>query len=193
MNSFSVRAQPLFQADPPPASNTLTPPANTQQQATPPSADPFPKSWEEIFQHPRFKELNTAKQTAEQRLKEIEDKEKEATEASLKEQNKWKELYDTSQKELSAQKLNNLRLNVATSKGLPFELIERLRGETEEEITKDADTLLELVKVNNTQTPPRRGIPPAQNGNGSGAIVDLSQETDPDVIRKAVKSGNYKK
>jgi len=143
----------------------------------------FPTSWEEIFQHPRFKELNQGKQQAEQRLKEIEAKQKEESDKALADQNKWKELYEGSQKELSAERLGGLRLRVATSKGLPLELVERLRGETEEEIAKDADGLLALVKE-----PQSRGLPPHRR-NGQPATFDFLTETDPARIREAVRQG----
>ncbi len=143
----------------------------------------FPTSWEQIFQHPRFRELNTAKQAAEQRLKEIEVKEKEARDKSLADENKWKELYEGTQKELSAEKLGSLRLRVATSKGLPLELVDRLRGESEEEIAKDADGLLALVKE-----PQSHGLP-AHRRSGEPAKFDFMTETDPAKIREAVRQG----
>ena len=40
----------------------------------------------------------------------------------------------------------NMRLRVALEKGIPAELIDRLRGGTKEELESDADQLLELVK-----------------------------------------------
>ena len=40
----------------------------------------------------------------------------------------------------------NLRLRVALAKGLPSELIDRLRGSNKEELEADADELLKLVK-----------------------------------------------
>ena len=40
---------------------------------------------------------------------------------------------------------DSLRYSVALNKGLPVELVERLRGSTEEEIQADADSLLKLV------------------------------------------------
>lgn len=167
-------------------------PNEEQQVVTPPAAttppvteEKFPASWEEVFKHPRFKELNTRAQTAEQRIKEIETKEKEANDKALAEQNKWKELYENAQKDLSKEKVNNIRLKVASSKGLPVELVERLRGETEEELATDADGLLALMKIE----PQSKGLAPARR-TGSAASLDLLTETDPAKIREAYRQGN---
>lgn len=146
-------------------------------------AESFPTSWEEVFKHARFRELNQAKQSAEQRLKEIEAKEKETNDKALAEQNRWKELYENIQKELSAEKLGSLRLKVATSKGLPLELVERLRGDTEDEIAKDADGLLALIKE-----PQSRGLP-AHRRSGEPVKFDLMTETNPAKIREALRQG----
>lgn len=171
-----ITARTYYQADP----NTS---GGEPAKETPKESEKFPASWEEIFQHPRFRELNQAKQNAEQRLKEIEAKEKEARDKALADENKWKELYEGAQKELSVERLGSLRLRVATSKGLPLELVERLRGETEEEIAKDADELLALVKE-----PQSRGLP-AHRRNGDPVKFDFLTENDPAKIREAVRQG----
>ena len=44
----------------------------------------------------------------------------------------------------------NLRLRVALDKSVPSDLIDRLRGETKEDLEADADSLLKLVKPKDT-------------------------------------------
>lgn len=132
----------------------------------------------------RFREVNEKYRTLEARLKEYEAKQRQEEEKQLAEQNKWKELYEKLQAELKAREVENLRLRIASSKGLPNELVERLRGETEEELSKDADALLDLLGRRNE--PRTAGVPPAPR-NGNAAVVDLLKETDPEKIRKAWK------
>jgi hypothetical protein len=126
--------------------------------------------------------VNDKAKTLETRLAELENGQKTAQEAALKEQNKYKELYEQREKELKAEKTNNLRLRVATSKGLPMELVDRLRGETEDDMTKDADALLAFLKPAEPKTPP--GVPPLKLGTGASQI-DFSTETDAAKIREA--------
>lgn len=174
-----------LQAQDPPGGGT--PPPKDPPATPPQNADAMPASWEEIFKHPRFKELNEAKSKAEQRLAEIEAKEKEQTEAALKKNNEWKELYEGTQNDLKKERATNLRLKVAASKGLPAEMVDRLRGETEAELNTDADSLLALMKP----TEPRKGVPPIGSG-GKPITIDLTTETDPAKIREAIKSGAFR-
>jgi hypothetical protein len=62
----------------------------------------------------------------------------------------------------NAARLEALRLQVATEKGLPAPLAGRLNGTTKEELEADADGLLELVKQDTP--PPRRGSTDASAG-----------------------------
>lgn len=47
----------------------------------------------------------------------------------------------------------NARLRVALAKGLPVDLVDRLRGDTEDELAADADSLLALVKPDAPRLP----------------------------------------
>lgn len=173
-----------YQADPPTGTGggTAEPP-----KQEPPAEDPFPTSWEDVFKHPRFQQLNKKAQDAVNELERIRATEKAAADKALAEQNKWKELYEGTQKELSQEKVNNMRLKVAASKGLPADLVDRLRGETEEDLLKDADSLLAFMKP----AEPRQGVPPIGRG-GASPVINLATETDPAKVREAVRSGNYK-
>lgn len=154
--------------------------------ADPKPQEQFPQSWEDVFKHPRFKELNDRAQSAEKRLQELTAAEAKQKEDALKEQNKFKELYEGLQKELEATKKANLRLKVATSKSLPAELVDRLRGETEDELTADADSLLSMFAK--PAEDKRQGVPPPPRG-GQNTKFDFLAESDPAKIREAYKQG----
>lgn len=66
-----------------------------------------------------------------------------------------------------------MRFRVAAIKGVPADLIDRLRGDTEEELEADADKLLELVTPKETAgtTPaPRPDL--SQGGSGNGTALN---------------------
>lgn len=150
--------------------------------APPPAPDPDapPTTWEGIFQHSRFKELNQRAKAAEESLAKIEMERKAAAEKAAKEQGKWQELAEQRETELKAERLSRLRLEVASEKGIPTSLADRLTGSTLEELTKDADVLLEFLK-------PRSGpgVPPAGKGTPTQPL-DFSKMT-PQQIRDAAK------
>lgn len=65
------------------------------------------------------------------------------------------------------------RLRVAVSKGVPAELVDRLRGDTEDELAADADKLLALVVKDETPRPPAPDL--RQGGNGGGQLSTAQQ------------------
>lgn len=65
------------------------------------------------------------------------------------------------------------RLRVAVSKGLPADLVDRLRGDTEDELAEDADKLLALVAKDERPRPPAPD--PRQGGNGGGHLSTAQQ------------------
>lgn len=60
---------------------------------------------------------------------------------------------DEAQSRLREFEQANLRQRVALAKGLPADLVDRLRGETEAEVAADADALLALVKAPTSPRP----------------------------------------
>lgn len=64
-------------------------------------------------------------------------------EASKTDQERLEERASKAEGRLGSLETENMRLKVALEKGLPADLIERLRGTTPEELAKDADFLLE--------------------------------------------------
>lgn len=155
-----------------------------QQQQQPPeqtnAEEKLPLTWEDVFKHPRFKELNQRAKSAEEKLAQLEKERQEREKKTLEEQNNFRALYEQAETTAKQLQIENLRLKVAFSKGLPPALIERMRGETEEELVKDADELLALFGEN-----AKRGVPPPPRG-GSPKI-DLSAEKDPEKIRDIVR------
>jgi hypothetical protein len=158
------------------ADENETPEQTTEQQDP---KDALPKSWEDIFKHPRFKELSTRAAKAEKALA-------DADAAKLKEINDYKSLFEKTESELKTERANNLRLKVASSKGIPADLFDRLRGETEEELAKDADTLLALLKPAPKADDKGKGLP-SLNGGGGSPEIDFTKETDPAKIREAYR------
>lgn len=93
----------------------------------------------------RFKEVNDRAAQLQKDYEKLQAKFKADEEAKLKEQGKWQELAEANEKKAQQIALDNVRLRIGVKKGLPENLVDRLRGETEEEMEADADSLLELV------------------------------------------------
>jgi len=150
---------------PPPADPPKDPPKE-------PPKDPEPKT----IPYDRFKEVNEAKIRAEEALQKIKDEQKTADDKKLADENKWKELYEKEKTEKANKEIELLRLRVASKKGVPADLVDRLVGETEQELEADADKLLSFVKV---ESP---GVPPKGKG-GQTNILNIKDMTL-DEIRK---------
>ncbi len=91
-----------------------------------------------------------AAKEARDRADELAAKVKEFEDRDKSEQERLAEAATTAEREASEAKAELLRLRVATSKNLPPELADRLRGDDEQELAADADRLLKLV---GTQAP----------------------------------------
>ena len=76
-----------------------------QAQPAPIATDGPPASWDEIFKHPRFKELQKAAKEAQAALAAQQQAQSEAEQAKLKEDAKWQQLYETA--EVAAKKLKD--------------------------------------------------------------------------------------
>lgn len=87
-----------------------------------------------------------ARKAAEQKAADAQAKVQEFEDAQKSEQEKLAEERDRLKTEASQAKAESLKMRVALSKKLPADLIDRLKGETQEELEADADKLLELVK-----------------------------------------------
>lgn len=113
----------------------------------------------------------------ESRLKTIEDKDKSETERLTEENARL-------QKALGTATVAETRMRVALDKGLTATLAKRLVGDTEEELTADADELLSLresmgAKPSDDRTPPPPGgRPREQLKPGNGDPDTPVEETD---------------
>jgi hypothetical protein len=142
-------------------------PASPAQPETQPGPVPYD----------RFREVNERARTLEAQIAKIEADRKAATEKAAAEQGQWQQLAEQRANELAAERLNNLRLKVASQKGIPPDLVDRLRGEDQTAMEKDADALLAFLKP---ATGP--GVPPPSR-NGQPARLDIESMT-PEEIRK---------
>jgi hypothetical protein len=129
----------------------------------------------------RFKEINDKLKSAESTLAKLEQAEKDRKEKEAKEQGQWKELAEKREAELKAARLEKERLEVATRKGLPIDLVDRIKGESAEEMEKDADNLLQFLKPAEGH-----GVPPAGKG-GSSKPLDMSKMSPEDIRKNADK------
>lgn len=79
---------------------------------------------------------------------------------------------------VKALEAENLRIRIGAKHGLPEELINRLQGDTEEEILADAEKLLDLVSVR--KAPPSRR--PTENLRGGTEPAAEPEERDLDKL-----------
>jgi len=125
----------------------------------------------------KWKELSRKHEKAakqlESRLKEFEDKDKTETE-------RLSERATLAEKQAAENAQALARYRVAVDKSLPTELVDRLRGDTEDELSEDADRLLALLKPSG---PHRFGdvdlgvrqTPPAPGGDERATARSLFQ------------------
>lgn len=111
----------------------------------------------------------------------------EAETTSMAEQGKYKELYEqqqaataTLEANLKARELDLLRQQVATAKHLPTTWAARLRGETLEELTADADEMLKDMP---------KPAAPGLDGRAGGSGHTGSTITDEEVQAFATRFG----
>lgn len=158
---------------------TTTPPADDPPAGpapTPPPTDPAPGP----VPYERYKEVNDQLKSLQGKLTKIEATQKTAEEKKATELGEWEKLAKERETELKAERTARMRLEVAGKKGIPVDLVDRLKGDTAEEMEADADSLLAFLKPKES-----KGVPPPSRG-GTPPATDLSRMT-PEEIRKAVK------
>ena len=72
--------------------------------------------------------------------------------------------------QLKSTRTDLAKTRIAFAKGLPPEFAERLRGETDEEIGKDADGLLTLISAQHHGAEPARRTDPVDSGRKLGGL-----------------------
>jgi hypothetical protein len=167
-NEEDIMTELTNQPNPTPPAAPVTPPPAT------PDAAPGPVPYD------RFKEINDQLKATKDALAKIEAERQAADEKRLTDEKKWQELAEKREAELKAERARLLRLQVASKKNLPFELADRLRGDTEADMEKDADSLAALLKP--AEPPKGPGVPPKGAG-GQPTKFDFNTMT-PEEIRK---------
>ena len=117
-----------------------------------------------------LKKANREAEAARKKLKEIED-------AGKSETDKLRDEAAAAKKDAADARKEALKLKVGLEKGLPKSLVSRLQGDTEEEMSADADVLL-------TELKPKAPSGDADGGK-RGETPDPSKDMD-QVLRAAV-------
>lgn len=102
----------------------------------------------------------------------------EYVESQKSEQEKQAEALATAMKERDTLRAELLRLKVASAKNLPASLVDRLRGETEEEMLADAESLLEGLKGNFVE---KKVTSPQETG--AGVVGETKDNTVEDFLK----------
>ena len=106
----------------------------------------------------------------------------EFVESQKSEQEKQAEALQSALKERDALRSEMLRMQVASAKNLPASLVDRLRGETEEEMMADADNLLEGLKGNFVA---KKAASPQETG--AGVVGETTSHSVEDFINMLSK------
>lgn len=149
-----------------------TPAADTTSKAGD-GEDSLPEAVKEILRKNReaTRAAERARAAAEKKAKTLED-------ASKSEADKEKERQAQLAKDVEDLRKENLRLKIGTKTGLPASLVERLRGETEEELLEDAKSLQALL--GETARAPK-------TGNDAGKSGRAGQPSMNDLLRAAAQ------
>ena len=85
------------------------------------------------------------------------------------------EIADLKSKNMSHER-SLLRSRIAHETGIPYELSERLSGETEAEIRADAEKLSEYIKIGNGSHTPKFSTETHSGNNGKSAFLEMLHE-----------------
>jgi hypothetical protein len=145
-----------------------TPETGTEQNQPEPEAQPKPTETVDFWKQKAREQEKRAKEnaTAAQRLAELEA-------ANLTELEKAQKTANEALARLAEFEQTTLRQKVALSKGLPVELVDRLRGANEDELAADADALLALVseRKKNGNHVPREGATTTSGDSDERAVA----------------------
>ena len=95
------------------------------------------------------------------------------TKAALTEAQKKNAEHEASiaelQKKIQGYETDSVKTRIALEKGIPLELRDRLTGTTEEEIRKDAETLVRFLSKPDPKAPPLRDPEPVETDSKAAA------------------------
>lgn len=131
----------------------------------------------------RFQEVVNARNSLAAELKTLQD----AVNAWATERDTLTRTLSERENALEASQRGLLRARVAALKNIPFALSDRLVGDTQEDLERDADALAMFLKPAAPQSP---GVPPPPGGSAPQPL-DISRMT-PEEIRKARADGRLK-
>lgn len=142
-----------------PTAEAVVEPSETEQAPTSETPKPRAEIPKEVSD--ALKKANKEAETLRKQLKEYEDRDKSDAE-------KLADRATAAEQRAAAAEARILRQQVALSKALPAELVDRLRGDTQEELEADADALLGLLAPKDDgETPfPDLGQGPRGGNNG---------------------------
>lgn len=149
------------------------------------SASPsdVPTSWDQIFQHPRFKELINAKNTAEAEAEKLRKAQADAQSQALAEQGKWKELAEQRQKDLDAalSKASQVEGYEKTLQDTLKSQLEELPAELRGLVPDELSTPQRLAWLAKNKTILMKPAPQdigagRKGGNGQGKQIELTAE-----------------
>jgi hypothetical protein len=113
----------------------------------------------------------------------------EAARKAAEEQGQFKTLYETerasreaAEARARAAELDRIKTKIGAKLNLPAELLDRLRGETEEDIEADAKTLLAVI-------PKPVAITANDGGQGVGGTAPTLQKSDAEIREMAARYG----
>ncbi|MFZ9392591.1 MAG: hypothetical protein ACO28P_01425 [Ilumatobacteraceae bacterium] len=139
-----------------------------------------------VFDEEYVKKLRSENAKYRTQAKELAEKAKaydEYTASQKTEAEKQAEALEAATRERDTLKQEMLRLRVAQEKNLPKSLIDRLRGDTEEEMMADADALLEGIS---SVAKPK----PSPQATGAGVVGDADAPSDPATLAARVTAHN---
>ena len=80
---------------------------------------------------------------------------------------------------ISAYETNSVKMRVALTNGLPYEMASRLNGTTEEEIQADAEKLVKLFNVNNQGSINKAPQASTNKANAEDGVTKFFKEMNP--------------
>jgi hypothetical protein len=118
----------------------------------------------------RFQEVNQRLQEATARLAELGQQQQANTALEQR--------LATLEAERNQERTARQRLEIATKKGLPADLVPRLQGDTPEALEADADVLLAILGSSVTKSP---GVPPSGGASGRGQPFKLEGKSAAEI------------
>lgn len=156
-------------------------PVESAKEETVDTASTEPKTFDESY----VKELRAEAAKYRTQNKELAEKAKaydEYVESQKSEQEKQAEALAAAIKERDALRVEMMRSRIASAKNLPASLVDRLRGETEDEMLADADALLEGLKGNFVE---KKATSPHETG--AGVVGDAKSTSVEDFLDMLAK------